>query len=331
MDVDAHVALRSNDWARLEQLASKRRLSGPEVDELIRLYQQTSADLSAFRTHAPEGAVVNRLSALLTRARGRTTIGGVRGVDLVKEFFAFTLPAAFYRIRWWTVWVMVGFIVVAAVSGAWIYSTPGALEQVATPAERQYYAESAFESYYSNLSAPDFTQVVWVNNAYVAAQEVALGVTGILPILVLVENAFGIGVSGAIMAEADRLDIFFYLILPHGQLELTAVFVAAAAGLKVFWSWVAPGALPRGRSLAREGRALTTVAIGLVVVLGVSGVIEGFVPRSALPAPVQIAIGTLALAAYWLYTLILGRSAVEQGYTGDLRRDDRGAERAWAL
>src|SRR5699024_3817843 len=93
------------------------------------------------------------------------------------------------------------------------------------------------------------------------------GITGIFPIFILLQNAHGIGMSAAVMAEHDYLDVFFALILPHGLMELTAVFIAVGAGVKLCWAWIAPGPRTRGRSLAEEGRALVTVAIGLVVVL----------------------------------------------------------------
>src|SRR5699024_4246593 len=232
-DVDALVALRSHQWARLEELAGKRRLTGQEADEFVRLYQQAAADLSTLRALAPEPVLINQLSNILSRARGKST--GAREVNFgaVSRFFVVSLPAAFYRVRWWTMAVMVAFCLVAVFYGMWIYHTPGGLDTLATPVQRADYANEAFESYYSNLPAPDFTQVVWVNNAFIAAQMVAFGVTGIYPIYAIVQNAVAIGGAGAMMAEADKLDLFFYLILPHGQLELTAIFIAGGAGLKI--------------------------------------------------------------------------------------------------
>ena len=67
-----------------------------------------------------------------------------------------------------------------------------------------------------------------------------------------------------------------------------------------------------------------TVAIGLVGVLAVSGLIEGFVTGSNLPWAIKVGIGVLALAAFWAYTLVLGRRAVRAGNTGDLEADRAG-------
>src|SRR5690625_7631446 len=73
VDVDALVALRSQEWNRLEELAGQRRLTGEEAGECVRLYQQTAADLSTLRSLAPEPALVDRLSHILRRPRRRST------------------------------------------------------------------------------------------------------------------------------------------------------------------------------------------------------------------------------------------------------------------
>ena len=127
------------------------------------------------------------------------------------------------------------------------------------------------------------------------------------------------------MFAFDRGDVFFSYILPHGLMELTAIFIAAAAGLRIFWSWVSPGPHTRLDSLAREGRSLITVAVGLVLVLFVSGLVEGFVTPSPLPVWAKISIGALVLAGYWAYTLILGGRAVRGG---GVRRSGRGRRRS---
>ncbi|MBF6235374.1 stage II sporulation protein M, partial [Nocardia farcinica] len=95
---------------------------------------------------------------------------------------------------------------------------------------------------------------------------------------------------------AGRLESFFGFILPHGTLELTAVFVAGGAGLKLGWTLVDPGRSSRLEAVARQGRTTATIALGLVGVLLVAGLLEGFVTPSGLPAPLRIAIGFAAEA-----------------------------------
>jgi uncharacterized membrane protein SpoIIM required for sporulation len=154
---------------------------------------------------------------------------------------------------------------------------------------------------------------------WVAAEALIFGVLLGLPTLaVLFGNAANAGVEGGLMVAHGRGGLFFTLILPHGMLELTAVFLAAAAGLRLGWSIIDPGPRPRGRALAEEGRSSLTIALGLIVVLLVSGVIEAFVTPSPLPAWARIGIGAVAEAAFVGYVLVFGRRAAAAGASPDM-------------
>jgi uncharacterized membrane protein SpoIIM required for sporulation len=322
MDLDALVATRTPAWQRLDRLARTRRLTGAESDELVRLYRATATDLSLVRSAAPDPEVVTRLSQLLGRARAR--IAGAheaRWADVLR-LFVVLLPAALYRIRWWTVGVVVAFLATAVAAGWFVATDPGALDAMGTAADRAAYVDQAFASYYDPSAG--FAAMVWTNNFWLTWICVGGGITGIVPVYFFLSNAVNLGASGGLMAHYGELDLFLQLILPHGLLEMTCVFVALAAGLRIFWAWIDPGPRPRARALAEEGRALGTVAVGLLVALGVSGLVEAFVTGSTMPWPAKIAIGAVVLALFWAYTLVLGRRAVRAGETGDLAADRAG-------
>ena len=322
MDLDAFSAVRDARWARLDGLTRRRRLTGAESDELVRLYQAVATDLSTVRSSAPDAATVARLSDLLGRARSAIAGAHEPAWGDVARFVVLSLPAALYRIRWWTVAVTAACVLAGVVAGVWVATHPDALAAMGTPSERERYAQEAFSQYYDPSAG--FAAMVWTNNAWIAAQCVGLGISGVWPLYVLVNNAVMVGATGGMMADEGELDVFLSLIAPHGLLELTAVFVAGAAGLRLFWTWVDPGRRPRSRALAEEGRALFTVAVGLAGVLAVSGLIEGFITGSTLPWAVKVGVGAMALAAFWAYTLVLGRRAVAAGHTGDLETDRAG-------
>jgi uncharacterized membrane protein SpoIIM required for sporulation len=323
VDLDAFSAVHSAAWDRLAVLVKRRRLDGAEADELVRLYQEVATHLSTVRSAAPDPVLVTRLSDLLTRARTRISGAHDPAWSDVVRFATVSVPAALYRVRWWTLGVTVAFLLVSVVAGWHVATDAEALAAMGTPATQEQYVEEAFASYYD----PDvsFAAMVWTNNAWISALLVAFGVTGVLPLYVLWQNAFSVGATGGMMAAHGELDLFLTLIAPHGQLELTSVFVAGAAGLKTFWTLVDPGPRRRGAALAQEGRALITCAVGLVGALALSGVVEGFVTGSGLPWWLKIATGTVALAAFWTYVLVLGRRAVAAGETGDLDVDRAGA------
>lgn len=327
MDLDAYTAAHEAEWARLEQLSRARRLDGPDADELVERYQTSAAQLSDIRTTVGQSVQGDRLSLALSRARGRLTRTPADPLRQLTVFFAAQLPAALYRVRWATLAVTAAFLIVATATGVWFASDPLRIAALGAPEDLERYASEDFVGYYSASSESVFAAQVWTNNAFIAAQCIAFGIIGVWVPFVLVQNAVGIGSSGAIMAEYGRLDDFFLFILPHGQLELYAVFVAGATGLMIFWSWVAPGARSRSQALAEDGRALFTIVIGLILALLLSGLVEGFVTRQDWPWPIKIGIGTAALGVFLAYQWGLGRRAWRAGETGDLDAFEGGARR----
>lgn len=325
MDLDALTAAHREEWARLDELSRTRRLDGESVDELVTRYRAASADLADIKTSAGRSPQADHLSLVLARARLRLTGASENVLRRIPRFFALQLPAALYRVRWATLAVAVGFVLVATLVGVWIGGDPALVATLGSEAQLSAYAQDQFTAYYSENPAAVFAGTVWTNNAWIAAQCVLFGVTGIWPVYVVVQNAVGIGTSAAVMAAFDRLDVFFAFILPHGLLELTCIFVAAATGLQIFWAWVAPGRRSRGAALAAAGRSLVTVAIGLVFALALSGVVEGYVTPQPWPWPIKLALGALALAVFLVYMLVVGRRAHRRGETGDLTEYETGA------
>lgn len=330
MDLDVFVAAHRAEWDRLAALLRRprRRLSGAEVDELVSLYQRTATHLSQLQSAAPDPVLVNRLTSLVARAR--SVVVGTRRATWrdALHFFTLAFPAACYRTRHWWVTTGVLFVLLVAAMGWWIAATPEVRGTIAAPAELREMTRpgGAYESYYSSSPAAAFSAQVWTNNAQVAGMSLAFGALLGLPVLwVLFENAVNVAAGVGLMASAGRLDVFLGLILPHGLLELTAVFVAAGTGLRLGWTVVDPGQRSRRAALAEEGRGAIGMALGLAAVLLVSGVIEGFVTPSGLPIWARIAVGVVAEAAFLAYVFVVGRRAAEAGETGDTMAGDRAA------
>jgi uncharacterized membrane protein SpoIIM required for sporulation len=265
--------------------------------------------------------VVCYLSSVLARARTRTTGTRTTSWRDVRDFLTTTFPAALYRTRRWWLATLAANVVLAAVMMLWLLAHPGFESTLMSPGEADRLVDVEFEKYYSTYAASHFAAQVWTNNAWVAALCIAFGVLGLPVVYLLFQNVLNVAVVGALMIEHDRGSLFFGLILPHGLLELTAVFVAAGVGLRLFWSWVEPGTRTRAQSVAHEGRSAAAVALGLVLVLLVSGVIEGFVTPSGLPTWARIAIGVLAEVGFLAYVFVPGRRAFRSGHTGDTSED----------
>ena len=155
-------------------------------------------------------------------------------------------------------------VLIAILVGWRVVNTPGLAESLLTDEEVKQLVEHDFANYYLENPAADFAFQVWLNNAEVTAICLVTGVA-IIPVLVMLWlNISNVGVIGGFMVAAGRADLFYGLLLPHGLLELTIVFVAAGAGLRLGWSWIAPG----GRFLSRGSPIIAREMVGWTVVGG---------------------------------------------------------------
>ena len=253
MDLDAYVAAHRGEWHRLDELVRRRRLDGAEADELVDLYQRVATHLSVVRSSAPDPTLVTYLSSLLARARTRSAGTRTTSWSDARRFFVATFPAALYRTRRWWLATLLANVVVAVALGWWFVAHPQVESGLLSRAEVERLVNADFEGYYSQYAASHFAAQVWTNNAWVAALCIAFGVLGLPVIYLLFQNILNVALIGAIMIGHDRGALFFGLILPHGMLELTAVFVAAGVGLRLFWSWVEPGPRTRGAGARARG------------------------------------------------------------------------------
>ncbi|MCW2595372.1 MAG: hypothetical protein QOF92_4380 [Pseudonocardiales bacterium] len=324
MDVDSFIAQHSWEWQRLDELAGRRRLDGAEADELVALYRQVATHLALVQSRAPDPALAARLSRLL--ARGRAAAVGTprtRGWAAFARGLTVDFPVTVYRTWRWSVGVALVSIGASAAMWLWLRAHPDRIHRVLPDSEVHQLVEHDFKDYYTAHPAQSFAAQVWTNNALVAALALFLGVTVLGTLYVLWQNTVNIGLVGGIMIASGKSSLFFGLILPHGLLELSAVFVAGGIGLRTGWAWIAPGRLPRSQSLAEAGRMAGVAALGLAGVLLVSGVIEAFVTPSGLPTAARISIGAVAEIAFVTYVVVFGRRGVRAGATGDLLEGER--------
>jgi uncharacterized membrane protein SpoIIM required for sporulation len=320
VDVDAFVVAHRPAWERLEQLVKRhRRLTGAEVDELVDLYQRVSTHLSMVRSASTDSALVGRLSGLVAQARSAVTGAHAPLWREFTRFWTVSFPVVAYRSwRWWA-GTAVAFFFVTTVIAVWVSGNPEVQAAIGTPSEIDELVNNDFASYYSENPAGSFALQVWVNNSWVSALCIASAILLGIPIpYLLFHNAANLGLIAGLMFDAGKADIFLGLLTPHGLIELTAVFLAAAAGMRLGWSVVSPGNRPRGQVLAEQGRAVVAVAVGLVAVLLVAGLIEAVVTPSPLPTAARIGIGVAAEVAFLAYVFHFGRKAVTAGETGDV-------------
>jgi uncharacterized membrane protein SpoIIM required for sporulation len=321
VDLDAFVAEHSAEWRRLDQLIRRphRRLTVDEVDEMMSLYQRTGAHLSTIRTNSPDPALVALLSRIVLGARGALTGGTAFSWRAIGRFFTVGFPLAVYQARRWWVTTAAGFMALSVGLIYYIASSPAAQAQLLPPDEAKALTNSDFANYYTQYPAQHFALQVWTNNAWLTAECLAAGILIVPVLFLLAQNAMNVGIDGGFLTAAGHSGEFWGLIAPHGFLELTAVFIAAGVGMRIGWAWIAPGpGLTRTRSVAAVARGAMLVALGLVIVLFVSGLLEAFVTPAPIPTAARITIGVTVWAAFVTYVFVFGRRAAAFEETADL-------------
>jgi uncharacterized membrane protein SpoIIM required for sporulation len=185
------------------------------------------------------------------------------------------------------------------------------------PELQELIAEEEFADYYSSDAAQNFAGTVTINNIQVAFLAFALGVVPLVGTSwVLALNGLNVGVMAAVMHRAGEGAQFWGLILPHGLLEISAIVVAGAAGLRLSWALVAPGDRTRVDAFREEGLRAVVIVMGLALCFIAAGFIEGFVTPSGLPTALRIGVGVAALSVFVVAVVLLGSRAERKGLTG---------------
>jgi len=152
--------------------------------------------------------------------------------------------------------------------------------------------------------------LILVNNVIVAFLAFAFGIgLGIGTVYLVIQNAVLLGALAGAYQAAGKAGVFWSLVLPHGLLEITAICIAAGAGLRMGWSVIAPGERLRGRALAEDSRDAVLVVTGVIPAFGIAALIEGFITGTSIPAGVQLGLGTGVAVAYLAFLFAKPRAA----------------------
>lgn len=335
MDIDAWVVKHQHEWLQLTVLTNVARkprlLSAQQLDELVHLYQRTSAHLASARViYAGDQALVSRLTLLVTDAH--SVLYSQRQTDArgsLGTFAAVTFPHSVWSIRWFI--AASAFLTFApwAVFNIWLAISPRAVNASGPATLRDKYIHDDFVNYYRSDSASAFANQVFWNNVRVAILAFALGILlCVLTAYVLAQNGAVGGTAGGLFTNVGEWQKFWGLILPHGLLELSAVVVAGAAGLRIGWTVIDPGERSRVVALSEEGRRSGNVIIGLFVAFLMAAFIEGFVTGQPWSTWVRVIIGLTGFVLFWGWTVMFAWRQRQEGQANDSavqleRRDAR--------
>jgi len=317
--------LRRNrpEWARIEAYASRldgkgQPLSGAELFSLVSLYRKITGDLARARMLRLHPDVVDYLNQLVGRVHFLVYAPPPYPFRKVFEFFLSGFPQAVRR-QWRYVLASVVLLVIPAVASFWAvasepsmgtaFAPPGYVDQV----EHTFGDTFGKQDRTSGMGALA-TSFYIVNNVKVAFLAFALGAFfGLGSVYILAFNGMLLGGVGAVIRLHGLSYNFWSFVASHGGIELGAILLAGAAGMRVGSALLNPGMRTRKAALAEAGREAGLLMFGVTVMLAIAAVIEAWISPSTLPNGFKLALGALNLVSLIAYLTLAGRPSPRPG------------------
>ena len=315
---------RERDWQRLEAIVRRmeagrlRRLSDADVIELPVLYRTVASSLSVARETSLDAATLAYLEALVQRAwflvyGPRASLGSwLRGFlgggwsRAVRAIWPDLLAALAVMVAG----TAVGWLLVAS-DPDWYFSlVPGQFADTRVPgASREVLHEALFgNAKEEGMSA--FAAYLFSNNAQVSILAFALGFAfGIPSLMLLVHNTATMGAMLWLFHGQGLLVDFIGWLSVHGTTELFAILLAGAAGLHIGRSMAFPGERAVLDAAAEAGRRASQVMAGVVLMLVVAAMLEGFARQLIDDTRGRFVLGGFMLVFWLAYFFALRRPA----------------------
>ncbi len=315
-------AERAADWEEFDSLlgrlerGSAKSLDDDELMRLPVLYRATLSSLSIARATSLDRAMLEYLESLAMR--GYFMLYGVRTSRRGKlaQFLLEDWPGA-VRGLWKETLVSALVFFLAALTAyllvandpQWYYQMidPGMAQGREPGASAERLRETIFgtgEDDHSGLYI--FATFLFTHNSQVSILAFALGFAFGIPTLFLIfTNGLMLGAMMHVFVEAGLgLDFAAWLSI-HGTTEIFAIVLAGAAGLKIGTAVVFPGQMDRLTAAAQAGRRAAQAMIGVIIMLLVAGLLEGFGRQLINNTPWRFAVGGLMLFMWISYYYLL--------------------------
>src|SRR5262249_9668402 len=128
---------------------------------------------------------------------------------------------------------------------------------------------------------------VW-NNVGIAFRCFATGIFfGLGSAFFLIYNGLVMGAVVGVVAAAGHGRNIRTFMCGHAPLELSAIVIAGAAGLKLGWSLIETRGLSRLTSMRLAAPQIARLVLGAAAMLALAAAVEGFWSPSTVPAPIK--------------------------------------------
>jgi len=321
MDLTQFVQERKPDWERLDQLVGQGsralgRLGKVDLRDLGALYRQASSDLARARTAGLDPELVEYLNNLVVRAHGIIYRPEQTRWKVLAGFFGCEFPAL-VRQEWRPILLA---LLVGLLPALWCILManldPGFIEAVIPPGLRERLERGELWVYRINPIKPLASSAIMTNNIAVTFTFFGLGIVfGAGTLWGLVYNGIHFGSIAVIVNQTRMAREFWAFVVPHGVLEIPAIYIGGGAGFILGAALLFPGDLARKDALIVRGRVAVKLVLGCVPILIIAGIIEAFfspLPPTVMPVGAKFLVGAALFALLLLYLLMAGRTPERQ-------------------
>lgn len=307
------IEKRKPHWERLEGLVARgqrgtKNFTHVEIHDLALLYRQTAADLATARENPDSAQLVAYLNRLLGSAHNLIYTARPARLRAIVSFFVRTVPRVF-RATWTYTAGATALFAAGAIAGVALSLADPGFERFVLGGEMMDTIERGEMWTHSIVSIkPVASSAIMTNNLSVSFAAFALGIlAGLGTVYIMAFNGLMIGVIGGACYRAGMSLSLWSFVAPHGALELPAIFIAGGAGLLLGRGVLIPGTLPRRESVAEAGHTAIRLLLGVIPLLIIAGLIEGFVSPVDVAPAVKLLIGAGMFVLLMLYLARGGR------------------------
>uniref|UniRef100_B8HW59 Stage II sporulation protein M n=1 Tax=Cyanothece sp. (strain PCC 7425 / ATCC 29141) TaxID=395961 RepID=B8HW59_CYAP4 len=311
MDVQRWLARQEPKWSQLETLLQKseqkglRSLTVQEVQQLSSLYRTVSADLARVRSRNLGSGLGEYLQNLALRGYGQVYQGRRRSSwRAIVQFYRWEFPALVRQTWLYTALATAIFLLGGLIAWWYAWRDPDFLPLV-VPSRILNLVQKEGKLWMGSIVGIEPLASSWImtNNIAVSFATLAGGMmAGLGTLFILWNNGIHIGAIATLVGQHDLAYPFWAFVLPHGALELPAIFLAGGAGLLLGQALLFPGRYRRMVALTQNGAQAIYLMFGVVPLLVIAGVIEGFFsPNPLVPNSIKYLAGTLIFLGLLVY------------------------------
>ena len=335
MNVAKLLEKRRKQWTELEKLCDAMELRGkttgvgnPEhrgaegVVRFASLYRSACADLALADSYQLPPGTVTYLHRLVARAHNQlyraSKFDPTRWVDVVFR----DAPRMIYSdpcVRISTL-VFFGLFLLTMVLGANEEAFPGFAEKVLGASQLQYLQEIYERPIQADQQSYIARAAFYIDhNTGIGLRCFAYGILIVPCLYTLAVNAVQLGTMFGFMSRADVVggENFYQFVTAHGPFELSAITLAAAAGLRLGAGLFYTGGLTRIDSIRDSGKRAVPIMAAAAVLFVLAAFTEGFLSPSAVPYFVKAGWAIFSSGLISFYFVILGfpRDESRVGYS----------------